>query len=104
MLMGYPLGLIVVDRDHIKEILEAPATHLDLMEALVQFMDFRYLFRGNVYDLYHGRVARNQLTQSLAALIPHIVDELTAALGDEIDTLLGNGTRCLYFVWLKSLL
>lgn len=76
----------MVDHDHLKEVFEAPNDEINFLEGLFESNDFRYTFYGDVYNEYHIRIIRNQLTQNIAALIPTIVDELNAALEDEVDT------------------
>jgi hypothetical protein len=83
--------LIVVDRAHLKEYFSAPTENLDFLEGALASSDFRHVFRGNVHEDYHVAVVRNQLTQNLSALTPHIADELNAALTDELDPLLKDG-------------
>lgn len=75
-----------MDHDHLKEVFEAPNDEINFLEGLFESNDFRYTFYGDVYNEYHIRIIRNQLTQNIAALIPTIVDELNAALEDEVDT------------------
>jgi hypothetical protein len=86
MLLGRSSGLLVVDHDHLKEIFEAPNEEINFLEGLFGDTDFRYTFYGDVHNEYHVRVIRNQLTQNIASLIPDVVDELNAALEDEIDS------------------
>ena len=86
MLLGRSSGLLVVDHDHLKEVLEAPNEEINFLEGLFGDTDFRYTFYGDVHNEYHVRVIRSQLTQNIASIIPGVVDELNAALEDELDS------------------
>lgn len=85
MLSSHPSGLVVVDRDHIKELFSAPDSELNFLEAKLEHLDLRYTFKLDVHDDWHIDMIRNQLTQKISSLMPDIVDELTAAIGDELD-------------------
>ena len=87
MLFGRPSGLIVVDHSHLKEVLEAPNDEINFLEGILGDTDFRHTFYGDVQNEYHVRVVRNRLTQNFVSLIPDTVDELKAALKDEVDSL-----------------
>jgi len=90
MLLGRPSGLLVVDHDHLKEVFEAPNDEINFLEGLFGDTDFRHTFYGDVHNEYHVRVVRNQLTQNIASLIPDIVDELSVALADELDSVVSE--------------
>lgn len=79
-----------MDRDHLKELFDAPNSSLDFFEAALEDIDFRYTFRGNSYNLYHVPVIRNQLTRGIAAFLPSIAEEIKGALEDDIDPLLSD--------------
>jgi hypothetical protein len=91
MLSSHPSGLVVVDRAHVKELFSAPDTELNFLEAKLEHLDFRYVFNINVRDDWHIDIIRNQLTQKLSALMPVIVDELTATFSDELEGVVTKG-------------
>lgn len=53
-------------------------------------MDFRYTLPGDIFNLYHIKVIRNQLTQNIAALVPEMAEEL-ASVFDEFDSNMSKG-------------
>jgi hypothetical protein len=91
------LGLIVVNREHLKEFFSAPDDELNFLEGTNTRNDFETPFRagGNRLD-YHIGVVRTQLTQNLGNLMPLIADELNNALTDELEPLLTNGKSKIY--------
>ena len=85
--------MIVVDRDHLKEVFDAPNSSLSFFEAALEDLDFRYTFRGNSYNLYHVPVIRNQLTRGISTFMPAVAEEIKSAFGDDIDPLLSNNRK-----------
>ena len=82
--------MIVVDRDHLKELYDAPNSSLNFLEAALEDLDFRYTFSGNMYNLYHIPVIRNQLTRGMTKFIPATAEEMEGAFRDNIDPLLSD--------------
>ena len=76
----------MVDRDHLQELLHAPNNELNFIEAIFEDADYRYIFPGDSYNMYHSHVIRTRLTQNIPSLIPDMVDEMTAAFGDEVES------------------
>jgi hypothetical protein len=91
MLPCHPTGVVVMDRDHLKEVFEATDADLNFTEATLEHTDVRYTFRGNIYHAWHVPIVRNQLTQNLPALIPEMVDEMTSCIADEFETVITDG-------------
>lgn len=89
--MTHPLGVIILDRDHLKEVFDTRDKDLSLIEATLEDGDFRYTFQADVHSIYHINVIRNQLTRNISALMPEIVDELNAVLGEELDVIVTEG-------------
>ena len=79
-----------MDRDHLKELYDAPDSSLNFFEAALEDLDFRYTFSGNSYNLYHVPVVRNQLTRGITTLMPAIAEEIECAFSDDIDPLLSD--------------
>jgi hypothetical protein len=91
-LFGYgSKGLIVVDRDHIKEFFDAPEGDLSFEAGFVDGLSLREMFNGDPSNDYHKRPLQGELTQNIAASMPYIIDELSAAFADEFDLTLGEG-------------
>lgn len=97
-LFRYPSGLIIVDRAHLNEFYNAPKETLNFVEATLVSRDFRYILGSNTSERYHIAVVRGQFTQNLSALSGPVVDELNAALVDELDPLLKDGIRLIVFL------
>ena len=91
MLLGHPGGLVVVDRSRLKEVFEAPSSQLSFLEAIYKDMDFRHIFNADDSNHYHIHVIRHQLTQNIAAVMSDTVDELNAALEDDLEAVVSNG-------------
>lgn len=91
MFASPPNGLVIVDRDHFQEFLEAPEDRLSFSLALVKGGAFDYGFRGNIRNLYHSDVIRNQLTQSLGIKMPDVIDELNSAFAEHLDPIITDG-------------
>lgn len=84
-------GLVVVDRAHFQEFLDAPEDRLSFNLALVKGGLFDYAFHSNIRNSYHIELIRNQLTQSLAAKMSDVLDELNASFDEEIEPFIGEG-------------
>jgi hypothetical protein len=88
-LLNYPAGVVVIDRGHLREYFEDSERNLSFFEAAVEDMDFENTLPGNIRNLYHVPVIRNQLTQNIARILPILAEELGDALKVEIEPLLG---------------
>lgn len=88
-----PRGVIVVDHAHLKEFFDADDKVLDNIQGLLEENDFRYTTRASLYSTFHINVIRNQLTQHIASMMPDIIDELSAVLGEDLDLLVKDGIR-----------
>jgi hypothetical protein len=53
-------------------------------------LDLRYTFTGNIYNLYHVPVIRNQLTRGISAFMPDVAEEMQVAFADGIDSQLND--------------
>ena len=100
MLPCHPNGVIILGHKYLREFFDVGEDKFNFMEATFEHTDFRHIFKmGNIYDDWHVYIIRNQLTQNIPALMPDIVDEVTAVLNDEIDTIVTNGILpCKVFV------
>ena len=84
--------MVVVDRDHFQELLEAPEDRLSFTQTLIREGHFDYGFTGNLLNSYHADIIRNQLTQNIQAKMPDIVDEVNAGFADELEPIITNGS------------
>jgi hypothetical protein len=91
MLPNHPKGVIILGREYLKELFEAPETDLNFLEATLEHTDFRNTFKGNIYDDWHASVIRNELTQNIPALMPDMVDEAYAVFEDELESAITKG-------------
>lgn len=87
-------SFVVVDHHHLDEVFRASNDELNFFEAMLEDNDFSHTFLGDVYNSYHVGVIRNKLTRNISTIMPSIVDELNAALDDEIDALMTLGIQC----------
>jgi hypothetical protein len=99
-ILGQGSNIVVVDRSHLKEYYDASEGRLSFVSELIQGGAFNYGFVCDVNNHYHIDIIRNQLTQNIAAYMPAILDELDAALADELDHIVTKGKKCRSF-WLK---
>lgn len=82
---------IVADPQHLREFYSAPEDDLSLPSVLVNILQLQYTFGKNVaINDYHVSTARMQLSRHISELMPDIVDELEAALNDEIVVMDGK--------------
>ena len=86
-------GMIVVDHAHAKEFFDADDKILNNIQGILEEQDFRYTTQASIYSMFHVNVIRNQLTQHIASMMPDIIDELTAVLGEDLDLLVQDGRR-----------
>ena len=83
----------MVDHHHLNEVFHASNDELNFLEATLEDSDFSQTFLGNVYNSYHVGVIRNKLTRNISTIMPSIVEEINAALDDEIDALMTLGIQ-----------
>ena len=82
---------MVVPRQHLKELFSAPEDKLSLSVHSSESLALPYTFQRSVAeDDYHTTVVRTELSRRIPELMPEIVDELEAAIADEIP--LTDGT------------
>jgi hypothetical protein len=82
---------VIVPRQHLKEMFSAPEDKLSLKVHSAESLALPYTFQRSVgEDDYHTTVVRTELSRRIPELMPEIVDELEAAIADEIP--LTDGT------------
>jgi len=91
-LYNYPFGIVVVDRSHLKELFDDAGRSFNFFEAALEDLDFEATLGGDVHNLYHVPIIRNQLTQNISWMLPSLADELNSTFGDIIDTTVSDGT------------
>jgi hypothetical protein len=75
-----------VDRDSLKELIDAPEEALSTLRSNNEIMEARYTFSQNIAtNFYHADIMREKLPRHMGELVPHIVDETRAALEDELS-------------------
>jgi hypothetical protein len=92
MSLASPRGIVVVDHAHLKEVFNADDKILSNIQGILEENDFRFTFRASLYSAFHVSVIRNQLTQHIASMMPDIIDELAAVLGEDLDLIAGDGS------------
>lgn len=90
-LYNYPFGVVVVDRSHLKELFDDLGRSFNFLAAALEDLDFEATLSGDVHNLYHIPIIRNQLTQNISRILPSLADELDSAFGDIIDTTVSEG-------------
>lgn len=78
---------ILVDRDHLKELVNTSETYLSFIKTSNDSIESPYTFSETfAQNHYHITVTRRHLTRRIPDLMPEIVDEVGAALDDVIPT------------------
>jgi hypothetical protein len=68
-----------------KELIDAPEDILSTLRANSEITEARYTFSGSIAtNFYHADVIREKLPRHIGDLMPHIVDEICAALEDKM--------------------
>ena len=77
---------VIVDPQHLKEFFDASESDLSFRKPIADFLELRYTFQENIaVNGYHVIKAKTELSgRRLSSLIPEILDELEAAMIDEI--------------------
>lgn len=84
---------VIINREHVKELVDAPEETLSSHESQAQLLQARYtLSESIVNDPYHILLLRRKLPRLLVNLVPIIVDEFHAAFEDEFG-LVGKGFK-----------
>jgi hypothetical protein len=82
---------VVVDREHVKELVDAPETEISFHHINEENLQLHYTFGKSLSrDYNHAHLIRTKLTRKIADLIPDIVDELGEAFGKEFKVRDGN--------------
>ena len=76
---------IVIGHDYLKEFYSASADELSSRQSLAESVQLRYTFGKDVAEQdYHMELARSKFKKQLPDLLPAMVDEVIAAIRDEI--------------------
>lgn len=87
---------MIINREHVKELVDAPEEVLSSHESQAQLLQARYtLSESIVNNPYHVLVLRTNLSRHLVNLVPIIVDEFHAAFEDEFG-FVGKGFKSVY--------
>jgi hypothetical protein len=84
-------SFLVVSRFHLKEMFSASEDDLSFTKNAAEGLELRYTFQKSIAEnQYHAHIIRVELTRHISEMMPSIVDELGAAMDDEI--LVSEGT------------
>jgi hypothetical protein len=76
---------VVVPHKHLKELYSAPEEHLSFTKPVAESLELEYTFKKNIaVNQYHAIVVKTELTRHIPEKMEDIVDELGAAMEDEI--------------------
>jgi hypothetical protein len=76
---------VVVPRKHLKELYSAPEEHISFATAITESLQLEHTFQKNIaVNHYHTIVVKAELTRHISEKMSDIVDELGAAMEDEI--------------------
>ena len=79
-------SFLVASRSHIKEMFSASEDDLSFAKNIADSLALRYIFQKSVADnQYHAHVIKMELTRHISEMMPDIVDELGAAMDEEIQ-------------------
>ena len=75
---------MVVDRDHIKELSDAPEKVLSFRVSAAQFLQKKYTMDDPETSPYVVNVVKEKLSRNIPALMDGVLDEVQCAMADEI--------------------
>ena len=76
---------IIIGREYLKEYYFAPDDELSFRQSLAEALQLEYTFGKDIaVRHYHVELARTAFTRRLQELFPAIVEEVDAAISDEI--------------------
>ena len=83
---------VILDPQHLKEFFDASESDLSFRKPIVDFLQLHHTFQESIaVNGYHVIKVKTELSgRRLSSLIPDILDELEAAMNDEI--VLDDGT------------
>ena len=85
----------MVDKDHLKELCDAPEDKLSLVRSASRSIQMGLMFNNeSAVDHYHAVVIKMQLTRHIPELMPSIVDELFVAFADSFQDIGGGNKVC----------
>lgn len=83
--------MVIVDRDHIKELYSAGDDELSFVEASKQFLQPQYIFQSDFLKYrFHIKPLKVFMSRQVPNAITDIIEEIGAAFDDEMDV--GEGT------------
>jgi hypothetical protein len=90
--------VVTANRDRLKETFDASEEDMSFSTRLNEFLELGYTFNWNtVMDHYHVDVIRLNLSRRIGALMTEIVDEVEAAMDDEI--IMTDGIFLTFDLW-----
>ena len=77
---------VVASRSHLKEMFLASENDLSFTKNIADRLGLRYIFQKSIAENhYHAHVAKVELTRHISEMMPDIVNELCAAMDEEIQ-------------------
>jgi hypothetical protein len=77
--------IVVVDRDHIKEVYTARDDELSHLAALTDILQQDYILHPEVTQIrYQLKVTKSMMTRQIPNAMPDVLDEMQAAFDDEM--------------------
>lgn len=86
---------VIVDRQHVKELLSAPDNVLSFTASAVRALQTEYTMAPDwATDIFHTPIVRTQLTQQIPKLTDKLVEELEIGFRESIPSV--HGIHCFH--------
>ena len=80
------VSFLVASRSHLKELFAASEDDLSFTKNAADVLGLRYIFQKSIAEnQYHAHVTKVELTRHISEMMPDIVDELGAAMDEEVQ-------------------
>ena len=80
------VSYFVASRSHLQEMFSASEDDLSFTKNVADVLELRYIFQKSIAEnQYHAHVTKMELTRHISEMMPDIVDELGAAMDEEIQ-------------------
>lgn len=81
---------MVVDRDHIKELFDAPEDVLSFSHSAANFLQRKYTMDDPLIRSFVIDVIKEKLSRNIPVLMDAIIDEVQCAMADQFPLTDGN--------------
>jgi hypothetical protein len=95
-------SFLVASRSHLKEMFSASEDDLSFAKDVADSLELRYIFQKSIAENhYHAHITKVELTRHISEMMPGIVDELGAAMDEEIQVNEGStfSSPLMYVDW-----